>query len=722
MALQEVGVEAVVKGLAAFQGDMRKINQSLQGLRGEGTLLQRAFGGITEGILNFGAHVARVAEVALGVLLRDAIRAAIDFVRELVDATIDAGNEFQVLEIRLGRLNLNQLKEDVGDYVGIGEDAAKVTQEQLKWLTLLAAKSPYDATDVAQMFTMIRTYGFAGDAAKDLTKDILEFTAGMGLTAVEAKRITVNFGQMVQQGKVTQRELNDLARGAFVPVNDILKRVSENTGVAMDDMDDFRKTGESVGAFFEAFSQIVRERFGGSMEDMSNTFRAATDNILDLVKGIFGLNTVKPILDVLGKRAADFANSFTDDPKRWDQIVYAAQQLGQAFSRLVDALFDLAPSTDDLIDKVLIGIIRLSNWLNTHREDIVAFVQGFIESVGNMKDRIVEFIEGKVIPVWNKLSAWYDEHKDLIAAFFWTIGEIAKEFFSDLTGGGKEGEGVLEGFLYALTDLMIFVINNKDEITKWVEVLWSLFAVWQVVGTVLSIVGGLILSIGGFVLGLVAAFSGFVGIVELAGSVLTALIGVLGTLITTIIGPLLLALGAAVLGIAAIKFIILQVIESFNWWKKTIESWFELFSLTIKRIRAEFIQGDWPGVGKQIVQGIANGIKWFAGTIADAARTAARTAFESAKAALGIHSPSTLFFEIGASTMEGMAMGIQKSAGLAAATMQGAMARVASSAVPSVTNSNVYNNTANYNLTVNSSAPQEPIVQDFNMMSSLAGV
>ena len=131
---------------------------------------------------------------------------------------------------------------------------------------------------------------------------------------------------------------------------------------------------------------------------------------------------------------------------------------------------------------------------------------------------------------------------------------------------------------------------------------------------------------------------------------------------------------------------------------------------------------DWLGVGRSIVQGIANGISAFAGSIVSAARNAAISAYNAARAALGIQSPSKLFFEIGSETMQGMAMGIQKSAGLAAMTMQGAMARVASSAVPSVTNSTVYNSTANYNLTVNSGAATEPIVQDFNMLSSLAGV
>lgn len=171
--------------------------------------------------------------------------------------------------------------------------------------------------------------------------------------------------------------------------------------------------------------------------------------------------------------------------------------------------------------------------------------------------------------------------------------------------------------------------------------------------------------------------------------------------------------------------------------KKIVENTFDNMKLSIQnkweaivnavREKIELVKStittiNWGGIGRSIVEGIANGISNFAGVIVNAAKDAAMSAFNAAADALGIHSPSKLFFEIGANTMEGMALGIQKAAGLAATTMQGAMARVASAAVPSVTNANVYNSTANYNLTVNSGAQTEPIIQDFNMMSSLAGV
>ena len=697
MALSEVGVEAVVKGLGAFQSDLGKMNSSLQGLRGEGTLLQRAFGSVTEGILNFGAHVARVAEVALGVLLRDAIRAAVDFVKELVSATIDAGNEFQVLEIRLERLNFNTLIESGVEYNKAAAEAIQLTQEQLKWLQLLAAKSPYDAQDVANTFTLARSYGFAADEAQSLTSDILNFAAGMGLGNTEIQRIIVNFGQMVQQGKVTQREMNDLARGAFVPVNDVLSEMQKELGLTDDEFTKFKSSTEGVNAFLGAFSNLVEKRFAGATEKMSETFKAGTDNVLDLVKGIFGLNAVEPVLDVLGKRAAAFANSFTDNPEKWDKLVAAASRLGEALSSVVSGLFDLLPGTGDLTDKVIELVNKAAQWVEDNRENII----GFFKDLG-------DFIVNQLIPFL-----------------------------------GKAADFLVNDFGPAVYKVFQWILENKDTILKWVIVLGTAFLAWQAYVTIILAIGNALFSVLGAVLGFAAAIIGILGfinslnlVIAVAGPVIAAIAGVIGSIIA-IAAPILLIIGTLTLLYFAFKnnwggitttvqqawflikyFFDQMLIAAYNFGKQIGEFLRNKFL----EIKQSIINIDWIGLGRSVVQGIANGISSFAGTIVNAARNAAMSAYNAAISALGIHSPSKLFFEIGAETMQGMALGIQKSAGLAAMTMQSAMAQVASSTMPSVTNSNVYNNTANYNLTVNSSAPTEPVMQDFAMMQSLAGV
>ncbi|MGX0340963.1 phage tail protein [Staphylococcus hominis] len=57
-----------------------------------------------------------------------------------------------------------------------------------------------------------------------------------------------------------------------------------------------------------------------------------------------------------------------------------------------------------------------------------------------------------------------------------------------------------------------------------------------------------------------------------------------------------------------------------------------------------------------LVRGIMDGMKW----VVDAARNVARSAVNAAKSALGIHSPSRVFKEIGGYTMQGFGIGIDK--------------------------------------------------------------
>lgn len=70
---------------------------------------------------------------------------------------------------------------------------------------------------------------------------------------------------------------------------------------------------------------------------------------------------------------------------------------------------------------------------------------------------------------------------------------------------------------------------------------------------------------------------------------------------------------------------------------------------------------DWASVGKNIIQGIANGLKNAGGILRDAAINAAKAAFEAAKGFLGINSPSTLFEQqIGRNMALGLNIGFER--------------------------------------------------------------
>lgn len=71
---------------------------------------------------------------------------------------------------------------------------------------------------------------------------------------------------------------------------------------------------------------------------------------------------------------------------------------------------------------------------------------------------------------------------------------------------------------------------------------------------------------------------------------------------------------------------------------------------------------DWSSIGKNIIDGLINGLKSMVSNLGNAVVNIAKGVADSFKSTLGIHSPSTLFMEYGIYTGEGYAIGIDKSA------------------------------------------------------------
>lgn len=576
MALETVGVEAVVEGLSAFVGGVDKINSSMEKLGDTGNFLERAFDTVTNAVGSFGREILNVVEVAVGVLLRDAFNWMIDTLKELAIQVYNVSSEFQQLKLRLYGFNLqaaidetraySDSLEELGEramsgrrgqwtglqsmvatqqeelYTDAVKQATLATEEQLNWIMKLAAVTPFDATDIADTFTLARSYGFTADESKRMTENILDFTAAMGLTNVEATRIIVNFGQMVQRGKITTREMNDLARGSFVPLADVLDRVSEKMGITTAELTKMiSKPGGGVDyqLFLDAFNEMVEteERFENGAARMARTFRGATENIIQSLRDILGYYIVMPaIMDPLGERLAGFMDEVA---LRWDDITDAAERLGNTIGTIFGELLDIfMPDAETAVDGLILAINKLNVWLlqnkdgiikfftdiaTTIREDVIPWVTDkFLPAVVSVyewfvknwprieaffmgiytviREQIVPWIEDHLVPAFQTFSDWVDNHKRLINEFFYTLGEIIGDTFSKLFGmeDAKEGQGGLEGFLETLKDVMQWIIDHKEDISDWAATFleiygkillakWALGVLWDfLVGTYFS--------------------------------------------------------------------------------------------------------------------------------------------------------------------------------------------------------------------------------------------
>ena len=81
----------------------------------------------------------------------------------------------------------------------------------------------------------------------------------------------------------------------------------------------------------------------------------------------------------------------------------------------------------------------------------------------------------------------------------------------------------------------------------------------------------------------------------------------------------------------------------------------------VSQIRNAFTSVNWGSVGMNIVKGIASGLANAGGVIVKAAKSAAKSALDAAKSALGIHSPSRVFRDqVGKMMALGMGIGFEK--------------------------------------------------------------
>ena len=784
--MEEIGVMAVVEGLAGFSSDIGKVNGLLDGLKPHATSLMQAFDGVGEAFASFGESIIHVAEVAIGVMLRDAIEWTLGALRDLISSAVEAGNEFQLLSLRLQGLNLQEAFDtttfvagatDVEKYSQAMEVANAATAQQLTWIMKLAAFTPFDATDIANIYTMARSYGFADDAAQGLVESITDFTAGMGLSGDAMDRIIVNFGQMVQRGKITTREINDLARGSMVPIADILDRIAKRMGITVAELNaQISKPGGGVDPqyFIDAFEEMTSSevRFQGASERMARTFQGASQNVIQTTRDLLGMYVVQPVLDALGQKVASFMDAFSD-PARWDRITGAMSRIGAALSEVVSGILGLAPDSETLADSIITGIEKIATWIETNKGKIIGFfnelknilagnatqpipegaqamvqseqaqngIQGageatFGQGILNTIKKIRDFIYDDLIPAFDTVKNWIAENKPLIDTFFSTLGEIVGQVIENLFGiKAPEGGGGIDSFLGGLKGFLQWVIDNKGEITQWVTVFAQFVGVFLLVSTISTVALTALVSFFSFILtspaDLLIAWGSFLvalgvilpGLISSAQGVdWSKVFSVWAATITTGLEGIRTSFQTWIDGlIAKLKEwfdMIGNILPGMFWGlvgkiTTALENAFGIINLTDKGTEA----------GTSYVDGLIAGIEGGKFDLMGAIISLAQDMIVAILDALDATSPSRKMRNIGKNVIGGgLELGIKDFVGPLINTMSAAMQNVTSAAstMPSQTSTS-YSYSNAYNLTINSNANAEQVSADFGMMQSMAG-
>ena len=411
----------------------------------------------------------------------------------------------------------------------------------------------------------------------------------------------------------------------------------------------------------------------------------------------------------------------------WQGIVSTAQGVWSSFTT------GMAP----IIDSIKTLWSALTDFFSTLWQGIVTGAQAIWNTLVQIFTPIVEAIKA----VWQPLSEFF-------STLWQGIVTVAQTIWQQLVTVVQTVWTNIQTVVQTAIQVLSTVIQTGMQV---IQTVWS--TVWNVIKTVVqtvwtvisTIVSTTINAIAGIIKAVTAAIQGdWSGAWNAIKGVASTVWNGIKTIVTTVINAIKSVISSVMNGIKSVMTSIWNAIKSvtssvWNGIKSVVSSaasgirsvvssmmssvrsvfssgWSAAKSVTSSGIHGaanivRSVASSMVSAGRNFVMGFVNGIRGAIGAAASAAASMARAAMSSAKAALGIHSPSRVMRDqVGYYVAAGMAVGMRDNADM----VQKAANRLAQSAVPSIDLgasingvmnqgrlSNTINGTINHELTVN---------------------
>lgn len=426
----------------------------------------------------------------------------------------------------------------------------------------------------------------------------------------------------------------------------------------------FADLGAGVVAILQPYIDFWSEVFTNVWESIKNVFQAAVDWIKNLIAVVLG---------------SEIAQEFMLTFNHWKEKVLAGwEAIKLVFNTVVAA----------------IGLI-VTNWLAEQSAKITSgfeFVKAFISNVWN---KISTVIGGFLTMIKTLVSNWIEEKKTailnamtvILGIFNWVWTAIRTAVANFLGGMKSDTEKSMndskEKVGGILTGIKNFFLNIWNSIVSIVKVAVNAIKtvieiVFNGIKTFFSVVWEIIKGI------VVSALMLLRGDTESALNRMKEIVVNVMNLIKNFFSTSWNAIRSLVSGI--VEGIKNTVRDKFQALKNAVTDKMRAAKDSIKNIWnavMDFFRGiNLYDVGKNMIQGLINGVKNMAGSLVSAAKGVVGGAIDGAKNLLKIKSPSRVFMEIGEYTGEGMEVGLNKSA----SGVANAGKNMATAAIPNMKN------------------------------------
>uniref|UniRef100_A0A6M3KPM1 Putative tail protein n=2 Tax=viral metagenome TaxID=1070528 RepID=A0A6M3KPM1_9ZZZZ len=295
---------------------------------------------------------------------------------QMAEKTGELGAEIDKLASKEGKLvQVNQKVRvntmDIGEAMGLAAPKAAELLDKIRDLSLV---SPFEYQTVVNTMRLQMAFGATADEAVPLTKALLDTAAGLGLSGEAADRLAYNFGQIRSVGQIMGVDMRQL-RMVGLDLADVFR---SQLGMSVEEVNKKLKQGKlTMEDVSNAFVQYAEENFGGASERMSKTFQGLKSSFKDLFF-FAGADLLTPALEKVTEWLGgifDKARGIIEDG--------SLKKAGDILGDIVDALFsgDWVAVTD--------GIAKAIAAFN-----LPPAIAGSVEALGYLFEAIGDVLAG----------------------------------------------------------------------------------------------------------------------------------------------------------------------------------------------------------------------------------------------------------------------------------------------------------------------------------------
>jgi tape measure domain-containing protein len=643
----------------------------MQELGGKVSKLPNLLGGLSNAFSSLGkigsnaikglsSSIGRISEIAIGNILANAISKAtgmlINFAKTAFGLTTDLQDARGGFEAMLG--------------------SADKAKSMLKDLSAYNKKTPFTLPQLQEQAANLLAVGVSAEKIIP-TLDVLgKISRG---NANRLSFLTLAYGQVQSATKLTGAELRQFTENG-VPLLDLLaKQTGKSTAQMREDISDGAVSFKMVD---KALQSTIQEggRFYNYFEGQSKNFSFVGSNIIDQIqiigRSLLGISEEGDVLsggifDKITTKAQELLNFLN---KNKDGLVTFGQNIMNAFSKVVDVLFQFKTPLKDVLKTIrdfasdgenikalfkTLGVVFgiLAGVLVVINAPLLLAVGAFAglfqiirngdEIFGNLKTRFDEIVTA----LTTYFKPEIDALKNIFNIFTTQILPQLINWFGIIAGVLVwVGANVIQALIYAWEQLREPVM----------QLMTSLFELWgaisPIITVVLALVGALIVflmpalqMIWAFIVQL------FVGVIQVLSGVITFIAGLFNIFV----------------GIFEAVFTgdTTRIMNGFRQlWDGLVKFMGGLWTMIkspvvaiIDGIKNTFASINLIQIGKDMIQGLINGISGMAGKVGEEVKKLGNLVPEQLKSLLGIKSPSRVLMQVGMDAGEGLEIGLADS-------------------------------------------------------------